>query len=530
MTLLRPLTLIVALAALCVGIQAKAAQPLPVIQTQEGPVRGFEQGAVTEYRGIPFAAPPVGARRFEPPAPVTPWTKVLDAKAYGSPCPQAARYGLTEASDDESCLFLNVAVPKTQAKAKRPVIVWLYGGAFVGGSGTLYPLAHWAERGDVVLVSANYRLGPLGFMAHPAFGASHNGGYALEDQRAALRWVQRNIAKFGGDPNNVTLAGESAGAASVCMQMFAPKEAAGLFHKAIIQSAGCTVPLRTVAQAQSTGLKVAALVGCDDPATALACLRTKSAKALVDAATQVAGTELMSFSPIVGSQALPEQGTDLLASGKLLRMPVINGGNRDEMRLYVAYDVQAGGVITSETYLGRLKALYGDKAAAVQAQYPLANYPSATVALGTAMSDFMPNFGLNSCVFLKAGDAFSAHMPVYQYEFADRAAPLVTTDVGFEQGAVHSAELPYFFPRFDNTSKLTGPDLAAPSQGLSDQMIDYWSHFARDGHPWAKGAPVWSAYRSARSVIRFEPGKTRNVDLAADHHCDFWRGLYPDQL
>ncbi len=526
----RPSSLIAALALFLVGLPVTAAQPLPVIQTQEGPVRGFEQGTVTQYLGIPFAAPPVGTRRFEPPAPLTPWTKILDANAYGSPCPQAARYGLTEASDDESCLFLNVAVPKAPTKAKRPVIVWLYGGAFVGGSGTLYPLAHWAERGDVVLVSANYRLGPLGFMAHPDFGASHNGGYALEDQRAALRWVQRNIAKFGGDPNNVTLAGESAGAASVCMQMFAPKEAAGLFHKAIIQSAGCTVPLRTVAQAQSTGLKVAALVGCSDPATALSCLRTKSAKSLVDAATTVAGTELMSFSPIVGAQALPEQGSDLLASGKLLRMPVINGGNRDEMRLYVAYDLQAGGVIVPETYLDRLKALYGDKAAAVQAQYPLANYPSVPVALGTAMSDFMPSFGLNACVFLKAGAAFAAHMPVYQYEFADRAAPLVTTDVGFEQGAVHSAELPYFFPRFDNTSKLIGPDLAAPSQGLSDQMIDYWSHFARDGHPWAKGAPVWSPYRSAHSVVRFEPGKVGNVDLAVEHHCAFWRGLYPDQL
>jgi para-nitrobenzyl esterase len=214
----------------------------------------------------------------------------------------------------------------------------------------------------MVVVSVNYRLGPLGFMPHPAFGADFNGGYALEDQRQALRWVQHNIAAFGGDPGNVTIGGVSAGAASVCMHLFTPERTAGLFQRAIIQSAGCTTHLHSVSEASKTGLEVARLVGCGEPATALACLRSKSAHDIVAAATTVAGTDVMTFSPSVGSQALPRQGAEALASGNFVRVPIMNGGNRDEMRLYVGFEVAAGGVITRDTYPDRLRALYGDRA------------------------------------------------------------------------------------------------------------------------------------------------------------------------
>ena len=527
-----------ALAALIYSFAGASSAADPrLVMTASGPVQGFAHDGVREYRGIPYAAAPVGNLRFELPAPVQPWTAVRKATAYGSPCAQVARYGLTEASDAEACLFLNVAVPKIagpkvagQGGKPLPVMVWLHGGAFVGGSGTLYPLDYLARRGQMVVVSVNYRLGPLGFMTHPAFGAAHNGAYALEDQRQALRWVQRNIAAFGGDPANVTLAGESAGAASVCMHLFAPKQSAGLFHKAIIQSAGCTVPLRTVTESQSTGLKLAALVGCDKLAEALDCLRSKSAKTLAEAGYQVAGTELMAFAPTVGLDSQPKQGRDALTSGDFLHMPMINGGNRDEMRLYVAYQVAAGGVVTADNYADQLGAVYGKHADAVQARYPLSQYDSAAVALGTAMSDYMPGVGLNYCTFLKTADLAKVWTPVYQYEFADRAAPLVTDYAGFEMGAVHSAELPYFFPNFSNKSKLDGPDLAAPSQALAEQMVAYWSAFVRTGKPSAPDAPVWAPYQSDASVLRLVPGATGTFNAGDEHNCSFWRGLYPDDL
>ena len=508
---------------------ASAADPSLVV-TASGPVQGFAHDGVREYRGIPYAAAPVGSLRFELPAPVQPWTVVRKAAAYGNACPQVARYGLTEASDAEDCLFLNVAVPKRVGPKPLPVMVWLHGGAFVGGSGTLYPLDYLARRGQMVVVSVNYRLGPLGFMTHPAFGAAHNGAYGLEDQRQALRWVQRNIAAFGGDPANVTLAGESAGAASVCMHLFAPKQSAGLFHKAIIQSAGCTVPLRTVTESQSTGLKLAALVGCDNLAEALGCLRSKSAKTLAEAGYQVAGSELMAFAPTVGLDSQPKQGREALTSGAFLHMPMINGGNRDEMRLYVAYQVAAGGAVTAANYADQLGAIYGTHAKAVEARYPLSQYASAATALGTAMSDYMPGVGLNYCVFLKTADLAKAWTPVYQYEFADRAAPLVTDYAGFEMGAVHSAELPYFFPNFSNKAKLDGPNLAASSQRLAEQMVAYWSAFVRTGKPSAPGAPVWAPYQSDASVLRLVPDATGTFNAGAEHNCSFWRGLYPDAL
>ena len=187
--------LVLGLAALFAALAGASSAANPrLVMTASGPVQGFAHDGVREYRGIPYAAAPVGNLRFELPAPVQPWTAVRKATAYGSPCAQVARYGLTEASDAEDCLFLNVAVPKIagpkvagQGGKPLPVMVWLHGGAFVGGSGTLYPLDYLARRGQMVVVSVNYRLGPLGFMTHPAFGAAHNGAYGLEDQRQALR-------------------------------------------------------------------------------------------------------------------------------------------------------------------------------------------------------------------------------------------------------------------------------------------------------------------------------------------------------
>lgn len=503
-----------------------------VVTTSDGQVRGTLGNGVREWKGIPYAAPPTGARRWAMPAPPAPWSGIRDASRFGSACPQVVRFALTEASDNEDCLYLNVAVPATPLRGanKRAVLIWIYGGAYVGGAANLYPIDYLARMANIVVVSINYRLGVFGVMPHPAFEAAHNGGLAFEDQRRAMRWVQQNIAAFGGDLGNVTIAGESAGASSVCIHLTSPKQSAGLFHKAIIQSVACTFRHRSVTEGYQAGLALAQAVGCADAATALECLRSKPVAQLLAAQTALAARMNRAFAPSVGSDSVPQQAVDAFISGNFVRVPIINGGNRDEMRLYVGYDAVAGVHVTPDNYLERLKASYGDNAAAVQARYPLAEFPSAPSALGTVKSDYMPGGPLSNCLFLHTAQLASRHVPVYQYEFTDRAAPPVMPDPGFELGAVHSAELPYLFPKFSNKSVFDGPDLAPGPQRLSGQMIAYWGAFARSGRPQVRGLPAWNRFRSEKAVLRLDPDKLGEFDAGAAHHCEFWRKLYPQAL
>lgn len=499
------------------------------VPTDSGPVRGFLHDGVREFRAIPYAASPAGEKRWTAPVAPVPWTDVRDATQYRHGCPQVVRFDVTEASENEDCLHLNIAVPEA-APAHAPVLVWIHGGAWVGGSNDIYAIDHLARETGLVVVAINYRLGALGFMPHPAFDPDANGALGFEDQRFALGWVQRNIAAFGGDPGNVTLAGESAGAASVCLQLANPERAAGLFHRGIVQSAGCTTPMRTVEEGEAAGREFAGALGCGDPATALDCLRKAPLTKILEVQTAQSAQSPQAFWPSTGSRALPRDGATALRTGKVLRMPLLNGGTRDEMRLYVGYAAVAGERITPQNYLDAVRARYGEHAAAVAQRYPPSAYSSASTALGTAMSDFLPFAGITNCQFLHTGRLASRLMPVYQYEFADRGAPPVMPDPGFELGAVHSAELPYFFPGFTNKRIFDGPPLSAASAVLAGQMLAWWGAFARTGEPAVPGLPEWKRFSGEDSVMRLDVPAPATFDAGREHQCGFWQSLYPEML
>lgn len=523
----------------------------PTVATEYGAVQGAVRHGVREFRGIPFAAAPVGALRWAMPQPPQAWTE-RSAVNFGPSCAQQKRFDLTQESHAEDCLSLNVSAPlDAKPGEKLPVFFWVHGGAFVGGSSSLYRLDKLAREGRMVVVSANYRLGVFGFMPHPAFDAASNGTLGLEDQRFALSWVQRNIAAFGGDAGNVTIAGESAGAGSICQHLISPERVSGLFHKAIVISGGCLQAMPTVQQAL-TGLdaepptwkKVARSVGCDTDtapasAAALECMRSKSVGELLTA-QGAASHGIMAFGPSTGNATVPRSAADAVASGALARVPLMMGGARDELRLYVAYTTlfppkeQRFDADTLKKVW--LPAFYGPKAStydAIIAEYGAANgFDGAK--MGSMASDFSPLVGINHCLYLKTAQAFSPWVPaIYQFEFADPNAPVLGIgiakgmDPGFALGAVHSSELNYLFPNLSNTAAIDGPDLSPASQQLADHMVLYWSGFARTGSPAAAPLPAWPRYSGGATVQQLVPGDIRPYDAYAQHRCAFWSRMYP---
>jgi para-nitrobenzyl esterase len=311
------------------------------------------------------------------------------------------------------------------------------------------------------------------------------------------------------------------------MHILAPDETTGLFERAIVQSAGCVTPLPSVAEGEKIGEKIAAIAGCGDAATALSCLRGKPVKALLEAAATVAGSSIVTFQPVIGTKTVPLQGAEAIPAGKFVAVPMINGGTKEELRLYVAYAVQAGQSITADTYPALLKEVYGERADAVLKKYPLSGYSSAPTALGSVWSDFRPDVGINNCIYLETAKLIRKRVPVYEFVFSDPNPPPVTADPGFEMGPVHSSELPYQFPRFDNTRALGGPDLSPAQEKLAEQMRAYWTSFARTGKPAAAGSPVWEPFTADDKVMNFAPGKVGLFDSNADHQCAFWKALYP---
>ncbi len=497
-----------------------------VVQTQGGPVSGVASVQGQAFLGIPFAAPPVGALRFQPPQPAKPWTQTFDATRAPAACLQPSIPGMGKQSED--CLTLNVYAPHDAAgDAALPVMVWLYGGGFGVGSNVDYDPSRLAERQKVIVVALNYRLGAFGFLAHPGLkgtglkGAGE-GAYALLDQQAALHWVHDNIARFGGNPGNVTLFGESAGAWSVCYQLVAPG-ARGLFQHAILESGPCIAPdsVQTVAAAEAGGMKMAASLGCGDPATAVDCLRALPARTLQKAKSQRRGLlGPNSWAPVAGGDVLPVTPQAAFASGHMASVDVINGSNRNEGLLFLTLNRWMGKLWTRAGYEQIVREAYEDKAPQVLAAYADEARHSYTQAYADIVTD-----GTFACPAVRLNALLGKRMPVYAYEFDDPNAPfsLWRPPATLPLKSYHSSEIAYVF---DTKWVLTDPARFTPSQQrLSDSLQAYWGAFARTGRPDAAGEAEWPRF-DGMNVLRLSAAIVAPVATMKDaHRCAFWDAL-----
>ncbi|MET9604331.1 carboxylesterase family protein [Streptomyces sp. NPDC006512] len=505
----------------------------PVVETAEGPVRGRAHGSYDTFEGIPYAAPPTGPLRWRPPRPAPHRADVLDAGAPGPVCVQLPPLRPPVPTGSEDCLFLNVTAPAGPARAgrDRPVMVWFHGGGFQNGAGAAYRPGPLTVRGGAVVVTVNYRLGVFGLFGHPALAGAPN--FALADQQAALRWVRANAGRFGGDPDRVTVFGESAGGLGVCAHLVSPASA-GLFRRAIAQSGSCSTtmppyallptlgtyePFVPEARTVAAGVAAADALGCGarPPDAVLDCLRGLAPARLATPGL-MERFSLLSY----GNRTLPEAPRRALESGRFHRVPVVQGTNLDEMRLFLAQTLAAHPVADERTYRERLLASFGPSAPAVGAAYPAARYPTAALAWAAALSD--ASF---TCPALRDGRALARHVPTYGYRFDDRDAPNflgLPEPVSFPYGAAHGFELPYLFGIVP---------LAPPQQALSERMAEYWTRFARTGSPnGASSGPRWPRLPSVSSpgpasVLSLAPGPggIRPVDATAAHHCALWDSL-----
>jgi para-nitrobenzyl esterase len=492
----------------------------PVVVTPSGALSGLSAGGVREFLGIPYAKPPTGARRWHAPEPAARWSGIRSATAFAPHCPQAASpFG--EASTSENCLFLNVFTPAHAVPGTTPVLVWIHGGALVTGESDDYDPAALVRDG-ITVVTINYRLGALGFLADSALAsaAGDAGNYGLMDQQAALRWVRSSIAFFGGSPRNVTIAGESAGGVSVLAQLASPG-ARGLFQRAIVESGTHNVTENTLAAAETAGAALAAKVGCGTQASAAAtaaCLRAVPVAALLAAQ----GTTI----PDIDGLVLRQQIAASVASGQFSRVPVIMGTNRDEWRLFVgAGQLQGVPAVTAANYQAEIAGtltVSASVAAQIAAQYPLSAFPSPALALGAVGTD-----AIFACPSLGVESALSRFTLTFAYEFNDENAPeRFIPSVGFPYGAAHASELQYLFGL--TTAPIAGA-LTPAQQALAGQLQRYWASQAIAGTPETFGQPLWPAFTSGgqRMLSLSEPRPAVETDFAAEHQCAFWTTTLP---
>ncbi|MFD9721297.1 carboxylesterase/lipase family protein [Streptomyces sp. NPDC059076] len=501
------------------------------VRVDTGQLRGVRSGAHRVFFGIPYAGPPTGVHRWAAPRPAGHWSGVRDASRPGPLCPQVPSAYADISSLEEDCLVLNVTAPPKGRGGPRPVLVWIHGDGSVGG-GEFFGARGLADRG-VVVVTINYRLGIFGGYAQQ--GLLGSGTFGLQDQQAALRWVHRNAASFGGDPSRVTVAGSSFGASAITGHLTSPG-ARGLFHRAVLSSGegmmdmpagmmGPEVPgypwyvWRPAQEMREISAEMTASLGCAsaDPARTLECLRGLPVKTILKVPHIMNAFQAFGY----GNEVLPQLPPDALSAGRFHRVPVLSGATLDEHRTFVGMQYDAVGTpFTTDDYDRALSTAFGADAAVVAREYPVTDFPSPALAWATVVTDRMWALGTAA-----QHSVLAQRVPLYAYEFADRDAPMYLPLPGdFDFGAFHAGDTPYVFDDAEARAHFT------PAQWrLSDTMTDYWAAFARTGAPAAaQGVPPWPRYAPGAPVPYTQslaPDAIGPVDYARGHRLEFWRRL-----
>jgi para-nitrobenzyl esterase len=485
------------------------------VETPYGTVVGKEVGASQAFLGVPFAQPPVYDLMWKAPVAPENWEGVRDATEQAPACLQFEPTGVkNDQATSLDCLYLDVYRPADIAEnAELPVIVWYHGGGSTQGAGALYGGQTLADRGDVIVVSTNYRLGASGNLALPALDAENpdvGGNFATLDQLETLKWVETSIGAFGGDVDNVTIAGQSAGGAAVCRMLSTPL-AAGLFDRAVIESSACSSVETTKETAYTSGQEYAVAAGCADEADQLECLRVAWPALLVQAQGVVGRT-----ATYTGTPTLPQSPGAAIASGNWNKVPVITGSTRWEQKLQ---NQQNSGITVAE-YEALLLEEFGDAAAPlVLAEYPASDYELPFYALAAVLTDA----GAGCSVDSNAKALVAQGVPVYRYLFDDPTSPTLFgfQPEGIDMSSAHSAELAYLFDFTLGDRPLTEQQIE-----LAHSMQDYWAAFAWSGAPTAEGELEWPAFTvEGDEAIVFAPDIHLTTGLYELHNCAFFDTL-----
>ena len=538
-------SIIFAVGTLCASLHGAAAASGPQVDTKEGPVKGLLNNGVAEFRGIPYAAPPVGALRWKPPTAPASWTTVRDATAFGPQCAQIATLGLFAGppNNNEDCLYLNIFTPNLDKSARLPVIFWIHGGGNVDGASDAYDGSKLATEGKVVVVTINYRMGLIGFIAHPALDSEGHlfGNYGILDQQFAMKWVKKNIEAFGGDKNNVTIGGQSAGSLDSQVHMASPL-AAGLFQHAIWES-GVQEPA-PLAFAEQHAEAFATAAGCATGSNSVVakCLRSLTVAQIMN--LQNTGPYLTGNSVIADGQIIPSAGiAATFQSGNFNRVPVIAGYTHDEANFGFAiteYNKNPRVPFTATDFYNYVQSTYtGNNGPAgspppfppgtvnkVLARYPLYAYTTPQLAMDAVGTDGGVYFG---CAERKLIRIIASQVPVYAYRFDDQTAPFYFPKMpGFQALAYHTSDIQYLFPGWHGAPDGIPHKLNKLQEALSNSLVAAWTNFAWTGNPNGLGNGPWPRYRlnSNNSYFLSENIPTlstmSDAQLYAETKCDLW--------